>query len=429
MPATFGEGGLNSSQLTWANKVAGSFYQLQKMRFNYVSPSRSQEQSIAIRIANTERRALYARKIRAHLLTLPNQKEVKKFYELLRDIKDEEELALVLGGTSSAPRADPAQFRQNYIEINKIGGTDEDQIDNIVKWYTLLQREGKVLSAKQIRNEAIRYAGGLFSLYSLNAMQVSIPYDPLMVAKQSIAGLVGPIPLKHVQEIEVARSGKILKFRATGSVFLAHQEGGEDAIRIEGFLYRGEVLLLMGLYVMFMVGQGRVKEIENIDMSNPTISLAQMRSRIQDVISYNKRTERPTYEFHKTFPFVSRHIIVPNTYIETLSFEERLVDGKDAIKYSLLLRTYRKPSGFDFYTTQTSDYGFIMPKGNKFLSTYRVVEYGINFIVRLVQSLNITLGEQEWKIKHDTAGNNEVSYDLDAVDIASTTLMGLVGMV
>ncbi|MEE9438996.1 MAG: hypothetical protein V3V14_08360 [Saprospiraceae bacterium] len=428
MPSSFGEGALTSSQLSWANKISGRLYQLQKMRFNHVSPSRAQEQSIAIRIANTERKQIYADAIARHVLTLPDKKAVNKFYSLLREIKDEEELALVIAADTQRPHRDPAQFRENYIKINDIGGTDEDQIDNIVSWYTLAQREGKVLSARQIVREASRYALGLGGLYSLNAMEVSIPYDPLMVAKQSIGGLCGPIPLKHVQEIEVARSGKILKFRATGSVFLANQEGGEDAIRIEGFLYRGEVLLLMGLYVMFMVGQGRVKEIENIDMSNPTISLAQMRSRIQDVISFNKRTERPTYEFHKTFPFVSRHIIVPNTYIETFSFEERLVDGKDAIKYSLLLRTYRKPSGFDFYTTQSSDYGFIMPKGNKFLSTYRVVEYGINFIVRLVQSLNITLGEQEWKIKHDTAGNNEVSYDLDGYDIAATTLMGLVGM-
>lgn len=427
MPSTFGEGGLTASQLSWANKIAGRLYQLQKMRFNFVSPSRSQEQSIAMRIANTERSKLYADAIARHVVTLETQLEVKRFYNILREIKDEEELALILDRETQRPFISTKAI-YNYIKINDVGGTDQDQIDNIVNWYTYLQREGKILSPTQILKEASRYGAGIASLFSLNAMEVSIPYDPLMIAKQSFGCLTGPIPLKHIQEIEVARSGKILKFRATGSVFLAHQEGGEDAIRIEGFLYRGEVLYLIGLYLLFMVGQGRIKEIENINMSNPTISLSEMRSKIQDVISYNKSTERPTYEFHRTFPFVSRHIIIPNTYIETFSFEERMIDGKDAIKYSLLLRTYRKPSSFDFYTNQSSDYGFITPKGNKLLSTYRVVEYGVNFMVRLVQSLNLLADEREWKLKNEQAGNYEVSYDLDAVDIASTVTLGLVGL-
>ena len=45
--------------------------------------------------------------------------------------------------------------------------------------------------------------------------------------------MLGPIPFYTAQMIEVASSEDVLKFRSVGAQFLAHQHGGNYAIRID----------------------------------------------------------------------------------------------------------------------------------------------------------------------------------------------------
>ena len=46
--------------------------------------------------------------------------------------------------------------------------------------------------------------------------------------------VLGGMPLPAVEEISHAMSDRILNYRATGGIFLAKQEGGEQSIRIQG---------------------------------------------------------------------------------------------------------------------------------------------------------------------------------------------------
>jgi len=48
------------------------------------------------------------------------------------------------------------------------------------------------------------------------------------------AVVMGGIPFGTVEEVSHAMSDRTLKYRATGGIFLAHQEGGEQTLRIIG---------------------------------------------------------------------------------------------------------------------------------------------------------------------------------------------------
>ena len=272
-------------------------------------------------------------------------------------------------------------------------------------------------------SELTSYAVGFGSFIGFNQFRQAglQAYDNRMIKEQSVPCVLSGLPLRHVKEIEVARSGKILKFRATGSVFLANQEGGEDAIRIEGILVRSEIVLILALWGIFYYGQGRLNEAQ---IDKDEISLKALRSKNVDVTSYNKTTEKPAYTHHYTVPFVSRHIIIPNTYIETLSFEEKVIFGKDVIGYSILLRTYRKPSGFDLYCDNEKEY--VAPKGNS--KMYKIVEFAANMAWRLYNSQGLVIDEREWKIGGDKALSDDVYYDFNPLDLVDSVTLGMFGL-
>ena len=171
-------------------------------------------------------------------------------------------------------------------------------------------------------------------------------YQNLYMSERELFGklpvILGPCPLKHCEYIEVARSGKVLKFRATGSVFLARQEGGDqsDAIKIEGKLYKSEFGFMFLLWALFLYGQSKFRDmafINTLKVNNVTDV-----RKINDLLMTDSSLQKPSYEYHRTFPFVNRHFIIPNCYIETISIEDKL-PLKDIIRYSVLLRTYTKP--------------------------------------------------------------------------------------
>jgi len=238
----------------------------------------------------------------------------------------------------------------------------------------------RLLIAKE---ELAKYTIGISSYYATQA-----------VLKTHFPVVLGVLPLKHVREIEVARSGKILKFRAIGSIFLASQKGGEDAVTITGLIYKGEVLLLLGLWALFLCGIGRIEDlniIEKLQKYDPTAI-----RKLVDVKSYNKNRQSPTYEYHLTFPFVSKHFIIPNCYIETISFEEKL-PLKDVIQYTVALRTFTKQNEFTGFKKRngTVYYGEVP----QYFGWKKVLEFSANVAWRTFQATNAITAENEWRIK------------------------------
>ena len=88
------------------------------------------------------------------------------------------------------------------------------------------------------------------------------------------AAVLGGIPLGTVEELSMALSDRILKYRATGGVFLAHQDGGNESLRIVCKAWGlGRYLFLTMLDFLFMYGSAKIldlfKGISHFDVNVP----------------------------------------------------------------------------------------------------------------------------------------------------------------
>lgn len=275
----------------------------------------------------------------------------------------------------------------------------------------------------EANNELQKKVGSAFSILTWGGA-----YRTARELYGKIPVLLGPCPLKHADYVEVARSGKVLKFRATGSVFLANQEGGADAIKIEGRLYKAEFLVMFMLWGLFLYGQSKFRDMKTI----PGFGLGGLANiteirKLNDIITTNTDLERPTYEFHQTFPFVSKHFIIPNCYIETISIEDKL-PLKDTLKYTILLRTYEKPTKVTWLQdnkTGSRVSGF----KNKTLSA-KICEYSLNAGWRFLNYMGWLIDDQEWKIGSAMQeGALDTYYDVDWTSLSSVVYLNMIGAV
>lgn len=252
--------------------------------------------------------------------------------------------------------------------------------------------------------------------------------------------VLGPVPLKHVDEIEVARSGKILKFRATGSVFLAGQPGAKDSIIIRGILSKWEIYELLWLWTLFVFGQSKVQAFNaNMFGGFKTSSLVNMGDidfskirKLTDVSKIEEDLSDKTYEYHATFPIVTRHFIIPNCYIETFSFEEKL-PLKDTLQYTILLRTYEHHDTFALYqnmdeNNKLTGTGYIGLNPNK-TSMQGTIEFATNILWRTLGASGIWVENNEWKLGDARSpGELDTYYNVGYESIASALLMGVSGL-
>jgi len=304
----------------------------------------------------------------------------------------------------------------------------KNQVNTFIKWS---QENLKFLDFTTIITSLAPTLGSMAILSGLDASGIFRRTPELTIKK---ACFLGPVPLQHVREIEVARSGQKLKFRATGSVFLAKQEGGgTDAVRVSGKLYRDEVIMLLLLFSLYEWGTGRVKDL---DLSNPetTFDMELIRKK-KNMLKVDTEMANAGVEAHNTFPFVSRHVIIPNCYIETLSFEERIENGIDVINYDVLLRTFAKQKSFKVWNSDDPNIKYVSTVYNEKLHFHKMFEYGINAIWRHIQAESLSINSAYWKVgvtKAGMVGNaqaRDVYYNLDAFDVAGTFAMGAMGFV
>lgn len=314
-------------------------------------------------------------------------------------------------------------YRMYNLLVEKLGSPFERKLEKLAIELELKKQTDKIRNPTQVMIEVM-------SNISINPYLVGITgYLSWRQFLGSIPCVLGVLPLKHVHTVEVARSGKILKFRATGSVFLAQQEGGEDAIRIEGILYKTEVAFLLMIWLLFLYGTGR---LQTIDLNSVLPPLQSGQRLLTDVLFTDTSLQKPSYEYHRTFPFVTRHFIIPNCYIETVGFEDKL-PLKDIIQYTILLRTYDKPEEFDVHFKDSEEaklggFATIGIRSKKYGFTGRMVEFAVNAIWRIFNSLGIIIDEQEWKLGSAIGGSEiETYYDVDGGSIASVVFLSMMG--
>jgi len=357
-----------------------------------------------------------------------------KLLELMRDIGNPVDVNRIF---NQLLEADEAKMLAIIVQTHDVGmvipisdplpphSTSEDEtlLTRVVNNYRNLRDQGKILTNREFFIEIGTYFGAGADFLGWNAIAQASGEFPY-----TFGCAIGGYPLAHVQEIEIARSGKVLKFRATGSIFLANQEGSLDAVVIECLILPNElVFTLMSLWRLFLYGKGEVKEIKNLPVPLDT-TIAELRGKVSELTAYDPNLQKPSYEFHRTFPFVSRHVIIPNIFIETFSFEDRIVDGKDVIRCSILCRTYRRPKVFRNYATTDKATDFFGANPTTDSKAYAILDLMINTAWRLRDNLGIAIDERSWKTGVDPANQDDVYYNIEAQDIAQSFSLGVWGI-
>ena len=227
--------------------------------------------------------------------------------------------------------------------------------------------------------------------------------------------------------IDVAHSNKIVKYRAVGSIYLAHQVGGKDSIRISGRI-QGPMKLwfLTAIWILTILSQGYWQTMDweadlvkiiggggGVGMRDGVLSLLPSQ-KIDNII-----TQKPGYEKHITYPVITEHEIITNAYIETFSFEEQVERGIDIINYDILMRTYVEPKEFLADKKRS-----IMRVGKQETFTEQVLKYALNFTYRMVQMGKeglFNIDNNSWKVDN--------YYELDPLDVGFTMGLAMAGVV
>jgi len=185
----------------------------------------------------------------------------------------------------------------------------------------------------------------IFSNIVLIMMNLTTYYFGNFRPHQPAAILAG-IPLGSVSELSHAMSDRILKFRSTGGIFLAHQEGGENTLKIEGKAFgRNRFLFLTMLDFLFSYGQAKVVDLFTDFIKGSVSSIPMLTTSLLTQDAWKPIRESATdtgiEERHLTFPVVTRTKIYTNMYIETYEFIESIENGMNCVTYNIFLRKYQ----------------------------------------------------------------------------------------
>lgn len=165
------------------------------------------------------------------------------------------------------------------------------------------------------------------------------------------AAVLAGIPLGTVEELSHALSDRIVKYRATGGVFLAHQDGGNESLRIICKAWgKDRYYFLILLDFLFRYGRGKILDLFKGLTKNPLggiynwekkdlSELAQIANPWKEFDAQNADEGRE--EYHLTFPIVTKNRIFSSMYLETYDIVESVNAGMNVLTMTLFLRKYR----------------------------------------------------------------------------------------
>jgi hypothetical protein len=197
------------------------------------------------------------------------------------------------------------------------------------------------------------------------------------------AAVIAGIPLGSLQEVSHATSDRTLKYRATGGIFLAHQEGGDQTLRLVGKAWGvNRYVFLSMLDLLFLYGSPQIVDLFN---HNVAAMGAAVPSQISPI--YNSNTPWLHYDLfsldegkeekHLTFPIITKTRIYTNMYIETYEFTESVENGMDCITYSIFFRKYRPEYPYKYAKTEDEDgnpvYWYAEDEGDEVVSSFNAM--------------------------------------------------------
>jgi len=249
---------------------------------------------------------------------------------------------------------------------------------------TLIGKKGSLM-AKTLKGEEVTVSDKLEQIRTTNLVTnltiistTLARYYFLNKKKIKPAAVLAGIPLGTVQELSMALSDRIVRYRATGGIFLAHQDGGNESLRIICKAWGlGRYIFLIMLDFLFMYGSAKIIDLfqglteYGMPGGNETPFIT------KDELGYLTQAKNPWRQFdimnkeegrehyHNTFPIVTKNRIYSSMYLETYDIVETVNKGMDVLTITLFLRKYRPPYPLELVTVKPEK------KGQRRTSFYR----------------------------------------------------------
>jgi len=183
------------------------------------------------------------------------------------------------------------------------------------------------------------------------------------------ACVIAGIPLGTVLELSHGISDREVRYRANGGVFLAHQTGGDESLRIVGRAWgENRFIFLNMLDLLFLWGSANIIDVfaqsleagawnttptqwvnsQQPPLVNPSIEepgLDPWESFEAGIKNKNEGYE----EYHMTFPIITRQRVYLSMYIETYSWRQRLDrENRKMVEYTIFFRKYEPVPQYTF---------------------------------------------------------------------------------
>jgi len=193
-------------------------------------------------------------------------------------------------------------------------------------------------------------------------------YQTLKMGLPDIAPeiILGGIPIYTVQKQGHAASDEMLKYRAMGGVFLAHQKGGNRTFHFTARIFGPQRLIIVRILEQLQWG-GReisqnigdqvgteldVKDVltyagDKDDLQAVGIPAAKSPNVITSYTSSYKGYLEKEFGYHKTIPIITDSKIYTNMYLETLVYREDVRLGLNCIEVRCAFRQYLPPTNIN----------------------------------------------------------------------------------
>jgi len=201
-------------------------------------------------------------------------------------------------------------------------------------------------------------------LFAIRNLAVNVSIITWVISKYFIfyqgrhkpAAFIAGIPLGTVEELSHAMSHELLKYRSKAGVFLAHQPGGNQTLRISGkAIGLNRYIFLIMIDLLFRYGNSRMMDLflgkSSIDDMNNKTLIPHTKQNL-DLDPWKVFDEQSLdvgrAEYHYTFPVITRQRIYTNMYIETYEFTESIENGMDVISFTIFFRRFEQPYPYKY---------------------------------------------------------------------------------
>jgi len=180
------------------------------------------------------------------------------------------------------------------------------------------------------------------------------------------AAVIAGIPLGSVEELSHGISDRQVKYRANGGIFLAHQHGGNESLRIVGKAWGpNRFLFLNMLDFLFLWGSSNIIDVfaqtltsgfwgqQNVPTLADTPPLVNPKL-LETKVDPWKEIELTSFDEgyrdnRMTFPVITRNRIYVSMYIETYTWRQDLDrDKRKVVTYTIFFRKYEPEQEYEF---------------------------------------------------------------------------------